>query len=624
MGVNHGWRALLGQTLVSVQRETVNVVGKSVCWELFGTLHRLIRGHDAAQVGSNYTSTGRNTSGGARYAHGATSPAAERVLKLAVNDTLLAAEALVHSLQVKHVHVVLEGMHPAKTTTQMKRRKRAGVRPTDELVNTLATLFVQRFPGRVTIHHPPHDADSQLAYLCAAGLADYALVPSNDSDMALFHGMENKLIVSPSWSTESTGIEGVVYRGTKGHLEGFSVDMLRCFAAIVGCDFFKCKTFGLMRAAHLVRTEWRADLTPQDNCARIQEVMGSAFEPSDAWQVNTLSEAYSCFSCQLVRTPSDDILTVDEASGIAASMLPTPAPALAASRAVHLQQLAADAEAMAHYADCADSGGGQHQQRVQSIRHIGDGALSERVQGDAMGTTVGAMRQTRGGLMFDGRTREARLAASFAGMANTAADVEDTMHGTRAHGATATNKSTSLSSSSSSSSASSSTARAATGVGTAAGRMRSVMEEERFMMEAFADEDIHAALNDDDIDAEEWNTDDDDDNDDYGYDADIDTNDAVGGNGRPRGRGGAVVGGDGDGDGDADGDDDDHGQEEDLATAFASMTVNGSADGSDCAVSGSDAATRASTGQQRQRRIRHGTAAMDVLLERHMRVMRSK
>ena len=110
------------------------------------------------------------------------------------DDIMQASACLLTTLKAQHVHVVLEGLHPAKATTHRKRRERSVMRPSDVFASFVERELKEHFKAGMTMHYPIHDADSQLAYLCATGMADYALVPSNDCDMVLFHGMKGKVI----------------------------------------------------------------------------------------------------------------------------------------------------------------------------------------------------------------------------------------------------------------------------------------------------------------------------------------------------------------------------------------------------------------------------------------------
>lgn len=310
---------LVGATLAGLTTERVVVANKALCWELYGSLYRLLQVQlnsiSDVQLRESVLLNNSNDATNFLYA---------RVL----DEAVAAGSALLTNLNARHVHVVLEGLHPAKETTQRERRSRPAVRPTSELVQKVQAELLSRFPEDITFHHPPHDADSQLAYLCASGASDYALVPSNDCDMALFYGMENKLILNPSWGTSSTDIEGVVYRGPDGELCKFDVAMLRCFATIVGCDYFNCRNFGPKKTHQLVKSIWDNGLHPQENCRRIQANMGSLFLPSTEWQVETLADAYSCFSNQLIVTTDGILAPIDEVCGNSSTV---PAPILLSS-----------------------------------------------------------------------------------------------------------------------------------------------------------------------------------------------------------------------------------------------------------------------------------------------------
>ena len=343
MGIQGGWKSLVGGSLSALKRERVSVVGKSVCWEIYGSLHRLIQGNLSAFPEEYWEQQSRNkalpseiveaaaddavAANSSEQQPGVMSATARAALLYRVYDDIMRASAcLLTTLKAQHVHVVLEGLHPAKATTHRKRRERSVMRPSDVFASFVERELKEHFKAGMTMHYPIHDADSQLAYLCATGMADYALVPSNDCDMVLFHGMKGKLVLSPTWSPSSDAIDGIVYRGTTGLLADFSVDMLRCYATMAGCDFFSCKNIGPKRAAELVHAHWNPALHPQENCDRVQQAAAQLFEfvPSTSWQVSTLAEAYSCFGSQLVRTTVGTVATVDEVSGVHTEVKPAP------------------------------------------------------------------------------------------------------------------------------------------------------------------------------------------------------------------------------------------------------------------------------------------------------------
>eukprot|EP00056_Hartaetosiga_gracilis_P014993 m.241164 g.241164 ORF g.241164 m.241164 type:complete len:469 (+) comp18358_c0_seq1:195-1601(+) len=213
---------------------------------------------------------------------------------------------------VKELHVVLEGTHPAKTSTIKKRKvtKQKSGFPPSIVYSMVVDELLDRFgEDRIKVYPSPHDADGQLAYLCAIGAVDYGIVPSNDSDMLLFHGMKDRLVLNPFWG--ESNMEGVVYEGSSLSLPGFTVRMLRCYATLVGCDYYSVPSVGPVRAANLIRKHWDDTLSAEENCNTIEKNINGKDTACEDWQVSSLADAYRCFSGQRIITVDGNVSTLD-------------------------------------------------------------------------------------------------------------------------------------------------------------------------------------------------------------------------------------------------------------------------------------------------------------------------
>jgi len=102
--------------------------------------------------------------------------------------------------------LVLEGDHPLKFVRKERAARsvkeaakgnfRRAIRPPDCLVKFVIerALRCDDLKGKLEIIFAPHDADGQLAFLLRTQQCKVAIVPSNDSDFALFHSLKGHVL----------------------------------------------------------------------------------------------------------------------------------------------------------------------------------------------------------------------------------------------------------------------------------------------------------------------------------------------------------------------------------------------------------------------------------------------